>query len=326
MKQRRTPCSLRLEEYRHTSADALIGILANAQFGDVKEDQLRAWRSQYALLLSSTNTLSSGTVCFEYVIPRLGKRADNVLIVGNTVLVLEFKVGAQSHYTTDVSQVMDYALDLKNFHAESSHSTLVPILVATEAPDKPFSVRVSEDGVSEVILANSSTLASCIKFAVDLGKGALIDPDKWLNGEYRPTPTIIEASQAMMRGHKVSEIAHSEASSDNLGATASTLTSIINETRTNKTKCICFLTGVQGSGKTLAGLNLASEQRRADIDDPAHAVFLSGNGPLVKVLQEALARDAVDQAKLYGSRLAKKTHYERLLRSFKTFTTSDLST
>lgn len=109
-----------------------------------------------------------------------------------------------------------------------------------------------------------------------------------------------------MRGHRVSEIAHSESGPDNLGATASTLTNIIDQARTNRSKCICFLTGVPGSGKTLAGLNLASEQRRADAEDPAHAVFLSGNGPLVKVLQEAPARDAVEQAKLIGTRLAKK--------------------
>ena len=199
-------------------------------------------------------------------------------------------MGARSHYSTDVNQVMDYALDLKNFHAESSHATLVPILVATEAPDKPLSVRVSEDSVSEVLLANASTLASCIKYAVDLGKGAPIEPEQWLNSHYRPTPTIIEASQALMRGHRVSEIAHSESGAVNLENTASALKQIIAEARTSDQKTICFVTGVPGSGKTLAGLNLASEHRRADIEDTEHAVFLSGNGPLVKVLQEALTK------------------------------------
>ena len=109
----------------------------------------------------------------------------------------------------------------------------------------------------------------------------------------------------LYRGHAVAGITRFEAGADNLGATTDAISQVIDRARSTGEKAICLVTGVPGAGKTLAGLNLASERRRIDTSRIEHAVFLSGNGPLVKVLQEALARDDVEQAKSRGNSLSK---------------------
>ena len=285
--------------------NAILGQLVRSQASEVTSAQRDAWLQQIEILQTSIQNLEDGTLCFEYLIPRIGKRADNILLVGNTVLVIEFKVGAQTFDRGAINQVIDYALDLKYFHAECQQATIVPILVATAAPAQPLKTTVDADGVARVLSANDETLGDAIRYALTLGQGTRIDPEIWLTAGYRPTPTIIEASQALYRGHAVAEITRSEAGADNLGATTEAIGRIIDQARSTGEKAICLVTGVPGAGKTLAGLNLASERRRVDTSGIEHAVFLSGNGPLVKVLQEALARDDVEQAKSRGDFVSK---------------------
>jgi len=285
--------------------DTILSQLAQAQDGDLTPAQREAWRQQIQILRPALNGLPTGTVCFEYIIPRMGKRVDNVLLIGNTVVVIEFKVGSKTYERAAKRQAVDYALDLKNFHEGSREATIVPVLVATHAPDKSVNTEVGEDGLANLIPANTRTLAGAIRRAIDVGSGPAIEPQAWFSAGYNPTPTIIEASQALYRGHAVSEITRTEAGADNLGATTDALGLIIDQARTKREKVICLVTGVPGAGKTLAGLNLASERRRVDTSDIEHAVFLSGNGPLVKVLQEALARDDVQQAKSHGDPIVK---------------------
>lgn len=280
--------------------DSILGRLAQAQVGDVTPAQRDAWLEQIGILRSSLRHLAAGTLCFEYLIPRIGRRADNILIVGNTVLVLEFKVGASKYERDAIQQTINYALDLKYFHEGSARATIVPILVATRAPDSHRSTSVGADGVAEIVTANATTLKAAIGYTMELGTGPAIDPERWLTAGYRPTPTIIEASQALYQGHSVAEISRFEAGSDNLGATTEALGRVIDRARSTGEKAICLVTGVPGAGKTLAGLNLASQRRKIDTSGDEHAVFLSGNGPLVKVLQEALARDDVERAKARG--------------------------
>jgi hypothetical protein len=286
--------------------DAILGRLAKAQLGDVTLAQREAWAEQIRILRRSLQNLPVGTLCFEYLIPRIGKRADNVLLVGNTVFVIEFKVGSKTYDRDAINQTIDYALDLKYFHEGSQQTTIVPILVATLAPPRPMDITISADGVAEIVLTNADTLGGAISHALPFGRGPVIDPDVWLTAGYRPTPTIIEASQALYRGHAVTEITRFEAGADNLGATTEAIGQVIDRARSTGEKAICLVTGVPGAGKTLAGLNLASERRRIDTAGIEHAVFLSGNGPLVKVLQEALARDDVDQAKSRGNSASKR--------------------
>lgn len=135
------------------------------------------------------------------------------------------------------------------------------------------------------------------------------DVDAWEAGRYRPTPTIVEAAMALYAGHGVAEIARSDAGAKNLGQTTQAVESIIAECRARQKKAICFVTGVPGAGKTLVGLNIAT--RHADAGE-LHSVFLSGNGPLVRVLQEALARDQVQRERQRGRSVTKSQVTQRV--------------
>ena len=180
----------------------------------------------------------------------------------------------------------------------------MPILVATQAPDHSVSVSLWDDEVVQPLLANQATLGSVIAVVLEELGGEPIDPVTWAAAPYRPTPTIVEAAQALYQGHDVQEISRSEAGAENLSRTAAYISEVIETAKQRGEKAICFVTGVPGSGKTLAGLNIANERMKAHEDE--HAVFLSGNGPLVAVLREALAIDEVEQARVKGKKIVKK--------------------
>lgn len=143
----------------------------------------------------------------------------------------------------------------------------------------------------EPLFCNNGNIAECIEFICQRYSAPHIDPLEWINSIYQPTPTIIEAAQALYLGHNVEEISRNDASAKNLRQTTQALNEIIDCSKRYDQKSICFVTGVPGAGKTLVGLNLVNERQKMNGND--HAVFLSGNGPLVEVLQEALARDDV---------------------------------
>ncbi len=230
------------------------------------------------------------------MIPRMGKRIDNVLIHENIVFLLEFKVGENSYHKHSKIQVLDYALDLINFHSESEKALLVPILVATNAHEVPFHLSWIKNNLTDVVCCNSINLKETIHSiisTINAQSFPLIDSQQWIQAIYRPTPTIIEAAQVLYQGHNVKDISRNDASAENLTLTTSTINSIIDESKQYNKKSICFITGVPGAGKTLAGLNIANERHK--FEENEHAVFLSGNMPLVTVLQEALARDEVIQ-------------------------------
>jgi len=134
-------------------------------------------------------------------------------------------------------------------------------------------------------------------------EGMEINPEQWERGRYQPTPTIIEAALALYNGHSVSEISRSDASAINLSSTSDAVSNIIEEASKKSKKSICFLTGVPGAGKTLVGLNIAT--KHSGEDNILHSVYLSGNGPLVDILREALARDKVKRERERGNRLRK---------------------
>ena len=267
--------------------------------------QVGAWKHQINLLQAALPAGIDGVICFEFVIPRIGKRADNILLIGNQVIVLEFKVGATSYDSDAKTQTVDYALDLKNFHSGSHDALIVPVLIATKASPVLSTLVEPFDGVYPVVLANEQTLAAVLAAITDHAQAPALAHSEWLASGYRPTPTIVEASQVLYRGHRVTDITHSEAGADNLGATTQAVASAIDHARIHNEKIICLISGVPGAGKTLAGLNLVCERRRSDQGNLEHAVFLSGNGPLVMVLQEALARDDVAQTAIRGERINK---------------------
>ena len=270
----------------HTSSFSLQGTQTNAWMKEI--ELLKKIMPQY---------IGRGHIYFEYTIPRMGRRIDVVLLIDGVLLLLEFKAFNEEYTKTDISQVWDYALDLKNFHEESHHRPIVPILVATDAPFSAYDLKPYNDFVFYPILSNYNDLAQTINNALmccemkDYGDDVL-----WAISRYAPTPTIIEAASALYNNHSVEDISRSDASAENLTKTCAVISEIIEKAKAEKFKAICFVTGVPGAGKTLVGLNIATQQfEKNDI-----AVYLSGNGPLVSVLTEALARDKVKKTKASG--------------------------
>ena len=285
------------------SNDEILGELVKKQDGSVETTQRDAWRFQIKLLKDLLTHFSIGHVLFEFIIPRIGKRVDNILIIKNIIFVIEFKVGSEKYFNQDKVQTIDYALDLKNFHEGSHDANIIPILVSTEAPDSENIIDFAEDGVAKnCLLANGSNLKFLINSVLEkISIKKEINFMDWIKSSYLPTPTIIEASKVLYKGHNVTDISRNEAGADNLGRTTNTLNNAIDQSKRDGNKSIFLLTGVPGAGKTLAGLNLANTRRKNDQVNEEHAVFLSGNGPLVRVLSESLARDA---NKNYGKKMS----------------------
>jgi hypothetical protein len=296
------------------SPQSVIGVLAKHHPHDIDVLQRNSWIAQIDLLRRELSELEGGWIAFEFAIPRMGKRVDNIILFDGVVFVLEFKVGADQVTASAIDQATDYALDLKNFHAASHNLSIVPIVIATTAVSRGAKIVWSADGIAQAVPSNGVALGTLIKkIARDRSTGVDVDAAMWVTSGYKPTPTIIEAAQALYRGHRVDEITRSDAGAINLSQTADCVAQIIDEATAKKHKTICFVTGVPGAGKTLAGLNLVTH--RTNVHEEEHAVFLSGNGPLVEVLREALARDEYGRSR-NSSQKIRKVDAERKVKSF----------
>ena len=296
---KRTYVSASARDIRSLSDNELYGQLASSLPFAVEPQQTAAWQFQINHLRQLASELPDAHFFMEFLIPRMGRRADLIVINAGLIFVVEYKVGAQQFDRSSRDQVYGYGLDLKYFHETSHAHAVVPILVATDAPPgDQKALEWDEDRLARPLEVNANELGPTIKSVSQEWAEAAIDAAAWLAGRYRPTPTIVEAAQALYRGHAVEEISRSEAGAENLTRTADYISNAIEVAKRERQKIICFVTGVPGSGKTLAGLNLATARQRSHSDE--HAVFLSGNGPLVEVLREALAIDAVAKAKEAG--------------------------
>ena len=279
------------EELATASTEHILGALAQRSTFAVDPLQRDAWLFIIEHLKGVLSRLGAAHLFLEFTIPRMGRRVDAVVIHQGVVFVLEYKVGEASFESAALDQALGYALDLKNFHEASHKLPIVPILIATQAQPAPLTYQLFPDEVAETIRANAAQLHGAIRACAAKWSHADIDPSAWASGRYKPTPTIVEAAQALYGKHDVHEISRSEAGAENLTVTAQYISRVIDNAKATNTKAICFLTGVPGSGKTLAGLNIANERMNSHTDE--HAVFLSGNGPLVEVLRVALAQDAM---------------------------------
>lgn len=289
-------CSLSVEE--------IIGILIlNNEFSS-ERTQTEAWIKQIEILQPLLVGFN-GSIFFEYSIPRMGKRIDVVLIIDNVIFILEFKVGEKEFLQAAIDQVWDYSLDLKNFHETSVSHLIAPVLVVTKAKEVLISIATTNhsDNLLFPIKANANNLLHIINAVLEYSEGENIDSDKWVLGRYSPTPTIIEAAMALYNGHTVSDISRSDATAQNLSHTSDAVSDIIKLAKEKSEKAICFVTGVPGAGKTLVGLNIAT--KHFDKDEGLTSVFLSGNGPLVAILREALTRDKVKRVKASGKKITK---------------------
>jgi hypothetical protein len=266
----------------------ILGKLTAAHGHDLEIEQRRAWEEEIRILASTLRGFE-GTIYLEFDVPRLGSRIDAVLISGPAIFPVEFKVGEGLYRMAHYNQAWDYALDLKNFHLASHDSPIFPMLVATEAQESdPTWDDAHVDGVRPPRRCAAGGIQAAIEEGLAVADGPQVDGPLWGKAPYHPTPTIIEAARSLYSRHSVDSIARNDAGALNLHVTSVAVESIIDGARTKGEKAIVFVTGVPGAGKTLVGLNVAT--RRRDFGE-ARAVFLSGNGPLVAVLQEALVRD-----------------------------------
>jgi|SRR5579859_977251 len=290
--------------FLNANPDEILGQLARSNDFALEQTQRDAWLEEINILQSVLPGFN-GAVYFEYSIPRMGQRIDVVLLIGPVIFVLEFKIGEKEFPLYAVDQVWDYALDLKNFHETSHDPIIAPILIASSANStKTFIAATPQlDRLLLPIKSSVSILGNVIEEVLRFAEGINIDPKQWEQGRYRPTPTIIEAALALYSGHSVSEISRSDASAINLSETSESISAIIRSAKEKSHKAICFVTGVPGSGKTLVGLNIATTH--IDKESDLYSVFLSGNGPLVAILREALARDKVRREKERGKKFKK---------------------
>ena len=282
-----------IRHFIQAEPDEVLGQLLINDVFETTELQKNAWREEIRILQEQLQVIPDGDIVFEYTIPRIGHRVDVILLIRGVLFLLEFKVGEREYKKSTDDQVMDYALDLKYFHEASRSLFIVPINVSTEASAHERILELMRDGISSVLCCNKQNIAQQLISALKWLPERKVQLSDWLNSRYVPTPTIIEAAQALYRNHSVENISRNDAGAENLSATSQAINDIIERCKKEKKKAICFVTGVPGAGKTLAGLSIANDRHQFDEDE--HAVFLSGNGPLVDVLQEALARDKAER-------------------------------
>lgn len=291
-----------IAEFLAADERQILGNLTARSSFAIDPGQRDAWLAQMRILRTALAGFADGHLYFEYSVPRLGKRIDVVAIVGSVVFVIEFKVGETDFPAHAIDQVYDYALDLKHFHESSHDLYIAPILVSTEAMcrDPQVNTTLHNDRLFVPIGCNAGQLRGVMTNVLAAVAAPAIDALEWERGRYCPTPTIIEAAKALYAGHNVDEISRSDASATNLSETSRAISNAIREARDRREKVICFVTGVPGAGKTLVGLNIATQHFSPK--DDLYSVFLSGNGPLVAILREALARDKVRREADAGKR------------------------
>ncbi len=287
---------------------SILGRIHDAFHGQALTTTDEAWIGEIKLLQKVLMPWKDeeAEIIFEYDIPRLGKRIDVVLLLRGIIFCLEFKVGQKDALQSDVEQVMDYALDLKNFHRYSHDRIIVPILIPTKHKSSSCSFRPSvyHDSIFNPLITGADGLQNLIKEV--LQHSGATKPgtiENWIISPYTPTPTIIEAARSLYENHSVEEITRHEADKVTTDSTIAFILDVINRSKRKGEKSICFVTGVPGAGKTLVGLDVAvkqSYQEDGTFNEDDGAVYLSGNGPLVAVLTEALARDNYKKSKAKG--------------------------
>ena len=277
-----------INEFKNEDNNYTLGELTknyNFELGDLQKN---AWISQINILKEQLSPIDNGDIIFEYTIPRMGSIIDNVLLIDGLVFIIEFKVGETEYKKADLDQLENYIKILKNYHYESRNNIIIPILVATEAEIINNQFELHENNIFSILKANKENLYDiiskiCQEYKTDN------DLSNWSKSKYAPTPSILEAARKLYETHEVEDIKTYSSDDLFLAETEQSIDEIITNSKNNNQRSIIFLTGVPGAGKTLIGLNTATKRSVTD-DEPA--VFLSGNGPLVKVLQEALARDS----------------------------------
>ena len=284
------------KDFINADENLIFGILCEGYHGEALTTTMDAWRAEISIMKDILRNFDDGEIIFEYDIPRLGKRIDVVLLLNGIIFCLEFKVGESKILEANIDQVLDYALDLKNFHKFSQGQIIVPVLIATNynSSTKNIQMSVYDDRVVNPIVTGTAGIYAVLsKVLREFPNEPPINPN-WIISPYAPTPTIIEAAKTLYENHSVENITRHEADKVSTDQTIDYILKVIQDSKLNQEKSICFVTGVPGAGKTLVGLEVAIRQTYQGNNEPVKdegAVYLSGNGPLVAVLTEALAQD-----------------------------------
>jgi len=288
--------------FTSTDADKVLGqIVSFDDHRSVYRDQRDAWEEEIDILQRALYSID-GRIIFEYSIPRLGKRVDCILLIGNCIFVIEFKTFNGDTSASAINQTWDYALGLKFFHETSQNRIIVPILVANRSCSHKSTYDAKEKVYSPIVITPEK-IGDTIQRILSNHYSEAIEKDwiaNWQYGRYNPSPTIIEAAINLYNTHCVADIKSCEADEIERLTTTNFILDVIKTSKQNKQKSICFVTGVPGAGKTLVGLDIAVNQQED------RAVFLSGNGPLVEVLRTALANDRYERMHAIDKSYTKK--------------------
>lgn len=250
------------------------------------QSQITAWKEcfnilqdQLPVLVDKCAWVREWSIVFEYELPRERGRRPDVIILGHSaVYVMEFKGYQQPHHA-HLDQVRAYARDLQNYHAASHDYDLLPILVLTRSKDPLQEV----DGVTVVA---GSHLGTELINQISSNPGAGIHAEKWLAADYAPLPSLVTAARTIFMHEPLPRIRRAQ--SAGIPETIDELLRIAAEAESKRQLHLALVTGVPGAGKTLVGLQFVYHQAFDDQAGGRQAVFLSGNGPLVKVLKHAL--------------------------------------
>ena len=290
----------KIEKFLEKKTKEIVGILSEKQTRslDLNPKQNDSWKFQIDLFKKNFQKIENfkeNVIMIEYPLLRLSKRLDTIIIVNNLIFLIEFKK-SNEFLSSDKKQVEDYAIRLKYFHKDSNDRIIIPILFASDAKNKDNQYEVHEK-ITKTLFANRDDLHLVIKESLNKFKnnGNMINPKIWNDSDYCPVPNIIEAASLLFSGHNVREIANSKSSTKNIIETTEELIKIINESKKNNNKSICFITGVPGSGKTLVGLNTIHDER---FQKEIKGIYLTGNLPLAKVLIASLWKSYAKQNNL----------------------------
>lgn len=280
---------------------------------DASPEQIRAWddaipplQAEVSEVLIRDELARHYSAILEYELPMESRRPDVILLVGAGVMVIELK-GKLYPTQADLDQAAGYARDLRNYHRECDGRAVTPVLVPTRA-------RGYQQLVDGVHVTGPDALDALVERITSERRQPVIERAAFLSEDaYRPLPTLVEAARELFRSGSLRTIHRAHAAT---GPSLDEISRIVHQAALTKSRHLILLTGVPGAGKTLVGLQTVHAKYLDDLavdrgsgKPTAPAVFLSGNGPLVDVLQyemravgdgKAFVRGVKDYIKKYS--------------------------
>lgn len=240
-------------------------------------EQINAWEDCFDNLKIVLNDIrwNGYYIIFEYRLPHEGGRRPDVIILSNdAVCILEFKMKSKV-VEADKDQLKAYARDLSEYHVESNNKRIIPVLVPTMLPF----ICEDREGIK---ICTPNALVSVLE--KELGGPVRYETNSWLNSKYEPLPTIVDAAKMFMNKEPLPSI--KKVNSTGVPNAIRFLKTVSKLAKEKKEHVLALVTGVPGAGKTFLGLNFVYDKNEAS--NNVNTVYLSGNGPLIKVLTDAL--------------------------------------